>query len=147
MEDKQKEMMVKIIVSSLIAILIFIIIMIIVTNVVNNKKAEWPELENVDINFEPYIGEAIKGSHIKTLCTMVMANNHDKKNPKIAINGLTDLEDIKNMKENFEQSSLYDVFASYSQETKKLENITVVDSSVDLNRINDNEDVIEVVDQ
>ena len=80
--------------------------------------------------FETYLGDAKKGSNVKSLCDLVRNNNlmvDDSTIFPITINEVTSAEEINALKSSFANGKIYSVTATYSTTTKLIDTITITE--------------------
>ena len=118
------------------AILLSILIIGLGMLVFNNAKEalsganlDKEKIQTVNAQYEAYIGEAIKGSQVKTLCNLVRDNNltaDQSETFTITINSVTEATEINKLKNTIANGKTYKVEATYGS-NKLIETITFKD--------------------
>ncbi len=119
------------------AILLSILIIGLGMLVFNNAKEalsganlDKEKIQTVNAQYEAYIGEAIKGSQVKTLCNLVRDNNltaDQSETFTITINSVTEATEINKLKNTIANGKTYKVEATYGS-NKLIETITFTEN-------------------
>ena len=65
--------------------------------------------------FLPYMGTSVRGSQVRNLCDVVIANNGNSKNQKVKLNDKEDSSDIITIKNSIQLNNTYNVEAIYDK--------------------------------
>lgn len=119
------------------AILLSILIIGLGMAVFNNAKEalsganlDKEKIATINAQYEAYIGEAIKGSQVKTLCNLVRDNNltaDQSETFTITINSVTEATEINKLKNTIANGKTYKVEATYGS-NKLIETITFTEN-------------------
>ena len=113
----------------LIAILLISLTLIIIKNanpVIKQTEQVGATIEVHTFNsqFLPYTGDPVRGSQVRNLCDVVIANNGNSKNQKVKLNDKGDSDDIITIKNGIKLNKTYEVKETYAT-SGYIENISI----------------------
>lgn len=99
---------------------------------ITGSNLDKEQIEAVNSRYEPYLGDNVKGSKVKTLCTNIKSNNlvaDEDETYSITIDfdgkEAVTASDIDAIKTSIGNGKYYTVKAEYSTTTKLIEKITI----------------------
>lgn len=95
---------------------------------ISDVNLDKEQVEAINSQYTPYIGTAIKGSKIKSLCELVKNSNltaADATTDLVTINGVTAATDIDALKNKIANGKTYGVTATYEGPSGTIDTITI----------------------